>query len=112
LQNSPRGGGNGIILHKGVLMNAGQIGGGNGGGSNQAYGAAGGNGVNLDGGTLIAEGTSSGGSGGLGAMGSGAAGDAVEFGTKAATLEVDPGAVFNGRLVGNAAVIPSGFEFD
>jgi hypothetical protein len=30
------------------------------------------------------------------------AGDAVQFGTTAATLVVDPGAVFNGQVVANA----------
>ncbi len=51
--------------------------------------------------TLINAGTIGGGSGGPGIVVSGAAGNAVQFGSAAGTLVVDPGAVFDGLVVAN-----------
>jgi hypothetical protein len=62
-------------------------------------GSAGGVGAFLNGGTLTNSRTIAGGSGFRG----GPAGAAVQFGTVAATLIVDPGARFNGQVVANAA---------
>ncbi len=62
--------------------------------------AAGGTGIYLNGGTLINAGTIAGGAGGLGYS---KVGDAVRFGTAAATLIVDPGAVFTGLVAGNSS---------
>jgi hypothetical protein len=74
----------------GTLVNAGRIVGGAGGPSD----GAGGIGVSLTGGTLINAGTIAG--------GSGTGNDyAVRAGPAAATLVIDPGAVFNGRVFGN-----------
>jgi fibronectin-binding autotransporter adhesin len=94
-------GGMGVNLKAGTLTNTGSISGGAGG--NGAKGGHGGAGVELNGGTLITSGTIFGGVGGAGSP-VGAAGDAVQFGTAASTLIVDPGAVFNGQVVGNASV--------
>ena len=87
-------GGAGAYVNSGVLTNTGTIIGGTGGG---AYNAGfGGVGVFLNGGTLINAGTIAGGTSGydVGNAGFPNAGDAVRFGTQAATLVVDPGAVF------------------
>jgi hypothetical protein len=95
-------GGAGVNLLAGTLTNTGSITGGA-GGTGSAAGGAGGAGVVLNGGTLITAGIISGGAGGLGAP-NGAAGDAVKFGTAASILIVDPGAVFNDKVVANASV--------
>jgi hypothetical protein len=93
-------GGAGVSLTNGTLTNDGTITGGSGsyGGAN---GGAGGAGVYVDGGTVTNAGTIAGGAGGTGGAGSGAAGDAVQFGANAATLMIDPTAVFVGNVVGN-----------
>jgi hypothetical protein len=86
----------------GTLTNTGSIAGGA-GGVGSMTGGHGGAGVFWNGGTLENAGTISGGKGGTGTT-SGAAGDAVQFGSAASTLMVDPGAVFNGHVVANASV--------
>jgi hypothetical protein len=80
------GGGDGVdFLSAGQLVNAGTI-----------TGGAGGVGVYLEGGTLT--------NAGLIASGAGATGgDAVEFGSQAATLVVEGGAQFEGAVAANAA---------
>jgi hypothetical protein len=95
-------GGMGVNLKAGTLTNTGSISGGA-GGNGSTKGGHGGAGVELNGGTLITSGTISGGVGGAGPP-VGGSGDAVQFGTAASTLIVDPGAVFNGQVVGNASV--------
>jgi hypothetical protein len=96
-------GGFGVNLTAGTVTNTGSISGGTGGTSSSTQGGHGGAGVDLNGGTLITSGTISGGVGGAGTS-VGASGDAVQFGTATSTLIVDPGAVFNGQVVGNASV--------
>jgi hypothetical protein len=96
------GGGLGASFTAGMLTNTRSITGGA-GGTGSTTGGAGGAGVLLNGGTLITSGTVSGGQGGTGPT-HGAAGDAVKFGIAASTLIVDPGAKFNGQVVGNASV--------
>jgi len=95
-------GGLGVNLKAGAVTNTGSITGGA-GGQGSTTGGHGGAGVELNGGTLITSGTISGGFGGMGAT-DGALGDAVKFGTVASTLVIEPGAVFNGQVVGNASV--------
>jgi hypothetical protein len=95
-------GGFGVNLKAGTLTNTGSITGGA-GGKGSTTGGHGGAGVELNGGTLITSGSISGGVGGTGTP-VGGSGDAVQFGTAASTLIVDPGAVFNGQVVGNASV--------
>jgi hypothetical protein len=96
-------GGFGVNLTAGTVTNTGSISGGTGGTSSSTQGGHGGAGVELNGGTLITSGSISGGVGGAGTP-VGASGDAVQFGTAASTLVVDPGAVFNGHVVANASV--------
>jgi hypothetical protein len=95
-------GGAGVNLLAGTLTNSGSITGGT-GGAGTTTGGHGSAGVFLNGGTLITSGTISGGAGGTGTT-TGAAGDAVQFGTVASTFIVDPGAVFNDKVVANASV--------
>jgi hypothetical protein len=86
-------GGAGVAIYSGALTNAGIITGGLAG--NDRHGGAG---VVLQGGTLINTGTISGGS-----LGSNYSGDAVGFGSSAATLVVGAGAVFNGQVAGDGS---------
>jgi hypothetical protein len=95
-------GGAGVDLLAGTLTNTGTIFGGTGGHSTAGAGGAGGAGVLLSGATLTTSGTIAGGAEGRGST-NGAMGDAVKFGA-AGTLNVDPGAVFNGLVVANASV--------
>lgn len=98
-------GGVGIVMSGGTVSNTGLIAGGVGGAVSHVdragVGGAGGVGVFMQGGVLTNAGTIAGGMGGFGNGHDGAAGDAVRFGSAAATLVVDPGAVFEGRVVGN-----------
>ncbi len=118
-------GGAGVSVSGGTVTNDGTIAGGSGG--NGFYGGNGGAGVSVSGGTLTNDGTIAGGAGGSGTYGgngSGAAGvylnggtvinagtiagygsaDAVQFGSVAATLVIDPGAVFVGNVAANSSV--------
>jgi hypothetical protein len=101
-------GGAGVSLAgMGELQNSGVISGGTGGAiihTGSGTGGTGGLGVYIDGGTLINAGTITGGAGGFGNVANGAAGTAIQFGTLAATLIVDPGAVFVGDVMANAAM--------
>jgi hypothetical protein len=96
-------GGNGVDLSGGTLTNTKIIAGGA-GGYGQIRGGAGGAAVRITGGTLVTSGTLIGGAGGVGNQTMGATGDAVQFGATAATLEIDPTAVFKGLVVANASV--------
>jgi autotransporter passenger strand-loop-strand repeat protein len=96
-------GGYGVYLHGGTLTNTGTITGGAGGNGYQQAGF-GGVGAFLNGGTLITSGTIGGGEAGFyGRTPSGLKSDAVDFGTLAATLVVNPGAVFSGVVLANKA---------
>ena len=98
-------GGSGVALNGGTLTNDGTITGGTGGAAGlSGSGGSGGSGVALNGGTLINDGTIAGGAGGSGNVSSGQAGDAVQFGSLAATLVIDPGAVFIGKVAANSSV--------
>lgn len=77
-------------VRDGILTNDGVITGGAGTVGN------GGAGVYLNGGTLVTAGTITGGAAGT----AGVQGDAVQLGPVASTVVVDPGAAFNGRVVG------------
>ena len=89
------GGGDGISLSgSGLIINDGLIAGGDGAASS-AFAGGGGTGVFLQGGTLVDAGTIlAGAAGGTNAS----AGDAVQFGSLAATLIIDRGAVFAGAI--------------
>jgi len=102
-------GGVGVDVSTGdTVTNTAQIAGGAGGPGVVGYsypGGTGGAGVYLNGGTVTTSGTISGGKGGMiGATPSGAAGDAVQFGSVAGTLVIDPGAAFNGQVAANTSV--------
>jgi hypothetical protein len=93
-QNDGNGGAGVDLVHGGKLINHGFIGGGaSTAGANDGHG---GEGVIMHGGTLVNDGTIEGGQGRF-------PGDAVTFGTLAATLVFDPGAVFDGAVVADAA---------
>ncbi len=93
----------GVIVTDATVIDSGSITGGVGGPGGEGYGGNGGAGVYLDGGTLIVSGTVSGGGPGSGyGQYTPHAGDAVQFGTLAGTLVIDPGAIFNGRVVAEA----------
>jgi len=99
-------GGVGVIFQGASLTNSGSITGGMGGGVDPTYtgtGGQGGAGVSFNGRTLTTSGIISGGQGGVGTV-NGAAGDAVQFGSAASTLIVEPGAVFNGLVAADATV--------
>ena len=104
-------GGAGAATLGGMLTNTGLIQGGQGGaglpGTKPKYGIAtggnGGAGVYLNGGTLVTAGTIAGGLGGASKASPGVMGDAVQFGTLAGTLVIDPGAVFHGAIVADSA---------
>ena len=107
LPDNYSGGGAGVNLSAGaVLVNSGTITGGAGAAATawSYQGGNGGDGVDLSNATLVTSGTIAGGAAGIGAHGSGTIGAAVSFGQQAATLVVDPGAVFVGDIVANAAV--------
>jgi hypothetical protein len=92
-------GGIGVGLFQGgTLTNSGTITGGAGSSHGQGAGGNGGAGVYLNGGTLVNAGTIIGGAAGDAKGGAGQAGDAVQFGAAAATLAVDPGAIFIGDV--------------
>jgi O-antigen biosynthesis protein len=101
----PGQGGDGVDLYGGDLVNFGHTTGGNTypdspTTSNGELYVHGGVGVYLsNGGVLENYGTISGGS-----ASNGAQGDAVQFGSSAATLKVEPGGIFNGQIAGNASV--------
>jgi autotransporter family porin len=100
-------GGAGVIAGAGsAAFNTGTITGGIGGTGPGfvAYGGNGGAGVYLNGGRLTNAGTIAGGAAGIGTKTTGTAGDAVQFGTLASTLVLDPGAVFDGQVAANATV--------
>jgi hypothetical protein len=99
-------GGAGATFDGAHRVNSGTIGGGEGGSTGGTYfaGGAGGVGIVLNGGVVTNAGTIAGGIGGTAVGGNGAMGDAVQFGTIASTLVVDPGAVFIGNVVANATV--------
>jgi fibronectin-binding autotransporter adhesin len=102
--DSPGTGGFGVDLTGGTIANYGTITGGNGGTSLVvARGGNGGAGVYLQSGTLITGGTISGGAGGKGGGGQGFGGDAVRLDGPNCTLELLPGAIFNGDVAGNAS---------
>jgi hypothetical protein len=86
-------GGVGVSMTGGAFTNSGMVTGGN---ANQGPGGAG---LYLSGATFTNAGTISGGSNSYGGMN-----DAVQFGSLAATLAIDPGAVFDGNVAGNSAV--------
>ena len=86
----------GVFSKSGTLTNIGTITGGSGSGTGRGWA-----GVYLNGGTAVTSGTISGGAGG---SSSGVAGAAAQFGAVASTLVIDPGAIFNGQVLANAAV--------
>jgi len=98
-------GGMGVSLTGGRATSDGSITGGQGGVSKYDVGGNGGVGVYLNGGTLTTSGTIAGGAGGMGATGNGLTGDALQFGSAASTLIVDPGAVFAGSIAANNGAV-------
>jgi hypothetical protein len=118
-------GGAGVSVSGGTVSNDGTITGGT-GGTYAHTGGTGGAGVSVSGGTVTNDGTIIGGAGGYGPYDSGHGGvgvylnggtllnagtiagaggaDAVQFGSLAATLVIDPGAVFDGNVAANSAV--------
>ncbi len=92
--NDGNGGAGVDLVHGGTLINRGIIEGGD--STVGQYHGHGGEGVIMHGGTLVNDGVIAGGRGLF-------PGNAVAFGTLAATLVVDPGAVFEGAVVADAA---------
>ncbi len=96
-------GGAGVSLSAGsMLTNAGTLSGGT-GGNGTHVGGAGGDGADINGGTLVTSGTIIGGAGGMSPNGYGQSGNAVNFGTQAGTMIIDPGAVFEGAIAGSSS---------
>jgi hypothetical protein len=96
-------GGAGATVQAGAtLVNRGLVEGGAGRTGDLGTGGNGGAGVVLDGGTLRNFGTIAGGAGGTGDT-QGTHGDAVQFGTLASTLVLEPGAAFIGVVAADAA---------
>jgi collagen type I alpha len=97
-------GGTGVSLTGGSFTNTGLVAGAN-AGPGGFYSSPGGTGLYLTGATATNAGTIIGGAEGAGLVATGGApGAAVVFGPAAATLIVDPGAVFSGNVNGNSAV--------
>jgi hypothetical protein len=96
-------GGVGVFGSDCTLLNSGKISGGAGGTGYYYHGGNGGAGVYLNGGTLVTSGSISGGAPGFGQEGSGTRGDAVRLGHVVAALVVDPGAFFEGNVVGDGS---------
>jgi hypothetical protein len=96
-------GGAGVLVQAGAtLVNRGLVEGGAGRAGDLGTGGNGGAGVVLDGGILRNFGTIEGGAGGTGGT-EGTAGVAVQFGTLASTLVLEPGAAFVGVVAADAA---------
>jgi hypothetical protein len=96
-------GGAGVSITGGTVINSGTIVGGAGGEGEFDQPGFGGAGLYLNGGTVVNAGTITAGLGSPPADANVNA-DAVQFGTIAGTLAIDPGAIFNGAVVATAGV--------